>query len=101
MPEDADEKIWAEELEKIGSRIQRLGAINLAAIEEYQVQSERKTYLDEQHNDLMEALETLDTAIRKIDRETRQRFKETFDQVNGGLQALFPKCLAVAMPTWS
>ncbi|HAX11221.1 MAG TPA: chromosome segregation protein SMC [Marinobacter hydrocarbonoclasticus] len=91
LPEDAEEKVWAEELEKIGNRIQRLGAINLAAIEEYQVQSERKTYLDEQHNDLMEALETLDNAIRKIDRETRQRFKETFDQVNGGLQALFPK----------
>ena len=50
-----------------------------------------RPYLDEQHNDLMEALETLDNAIRKIDRETRQRFKETFDQVNGGLQALFPK----------
>ena len=91
LPEDASEKVWAEELEKLGSRIQRLGAINLAAIEEYQVQSERKTYLDSQHEDLMEALETLDTAIRKIDRETRQRFKETFDQVNGGLQALFPK----------
>ncbi|MGC8120528.1 chromosome segregation protein SMC [Marinobacter sp. VGCF2001] len=91
LPEDAAEKLWAEELEKIGNRIQRLGAINLAAIEEYQVQSERKTYLDEQHDDLMEALETLDNAIRKIDRETRQRFKETFDQVNGGLQALFPK----------
>ncbi|MFO7994181.1 MAG: chromosome segregation protein SMC [Marinobacter sp.] len=91
LPEDASEKAWAEELEKLGARIQRLGAINLAAIEEYQVQSERKTYLDSQHEDLMEALETLDTAIRKIDRETRQRFKETFDQVNGGLQALFPK----------
>jgi len=91
LPEDAEEKVWAEELEKIGNRIQRLGAINLAAIEEYQVQGERKNYLDEQHNDLMEALETLDNAIRKIDRETRQRFKETFDQVNGGLQALFPK----------
>lgn len=91
LPEDADEKVWSEELERIGSRIQRLGAINLAAIEEFQVQSERKTYLDSQHEDLMEALETLDTAIRKIDRETRQRFKETFDQVNGGLQALFPK----------
>ncbi|MFN2361259.1 MAG: chromosome segregation protein SMC [Marinobacter sp.] len=91
LPEDASETVWAEELEKLGSRIQRLGAINLAAIEEYQVQSERKTYLDSQHEDLMEALETLDTAIRKIDRETRQRFKETFDQVNGGLQALFPK----------
>ena len=91
LPEDADEKVWAEELERIGNRIQRLGAINLAAIEEYQVQSERKTYLDSQHEDLMEALETLDNAIRKIDRETRQRFKETFDQVNQGLQSLFPK----------
>jgi len=91
LPEDAEEKVWAEELTKIGNRIQRLGAINLAAIEEYQVQSERKTYLDEQNDDLMEALETLDNAIRKIDRETRQRFRETFDQVNGGLQALFPK----------
>ncbi|KEF32536.1 Chromosome partition protein smc [Marinobacter nitratireducens] len=91
LPEDANEKEWADELEKIGNRIQRLGAINLAAIEEYQVQSERKNYLDSQHEDLIEALETLDNAIRKIDRETRQRFKETFDQVNGGLQALFPK----------
>jgi chromosome segregation protein len=91
LPEGANDTAWAEELDKIGSRIQRLGAINLAAIEEYQVQSERKTYLDTQHEDLMEALETLDNAIRKIDRETRQRFKETFDQVNNGLQALFPK----------
>ncbi|HTN33502.1 MAG TPA: chromosome segregation protein SMC [Marinobacter sp.] len=91
LPEGANDRDWADELEKIGNRIQRLGAINLAAIEEYQVQSERKTYLDTQHEDLIEALETLDGAIRKIDRETRQRFKETFDQVNNGLQALFPK----------
>jgi chromosome segregation protein len=91
LPDDATEKAWSEDLEKIASRIQRLGAINLAAIEEYQVQSERKQYLDSQNEDLMEALETLDTAIRKIDRETRQRFKETFDKVNSGLQALFPK----------
>ncbi|MGO1693288.1 MAG: chromosome segregation protein SMC [Marinobacter sp.] len=91
LPEDANQDDWATELEKIGNRIQRLGAINLAAIDEYQVQSERKTYLDSQHDDLTEALEILDTAIRKIDRETRQRFKETFDKVNGGLQALFPK----------
>ncbi len=91
LPAEASEQGWSEELEKTAARIQRLGAINLAAIEEYQVQSERKTYLDSQHGDLMEALETLDSAIRRIDRETRQRFKETFDQVNGGLQALFPK----------
>jgi chromosome segregation protein len=91
LPEDADEKAWAAELERIGNRIQRLGAINLAAIEEFQVQGERKRYLDEQNDDLMEALETLDNAMRRIDRETRQRFKETFDKVNSGLQALFPK----------
>jgi len=91
LPDEASQDEWAAELERIGNRIQRLGAINLAAIDEYQVQSERKTYLDSQHEDLVEALDILDTAIRKIDRETRQRFKETFDQVNSGLQALFPK----------
>ncbi len=91
MSLEANESGWAEELEKIAGRVQRLGAINLAAIEEYQAQSERKNYLDSQHEDLIEALEILDNAIRKIDRETRQRFKETFDKVNAGLQALFPK----------
>ncbi|MFF7707810.1 chromosome segregation protein SMC [Pseudomonas sp. NPDC007930] len=75
----------------IDARIQRLGAINLAAIEEYQQQSERKRYLDAQNADLVEALDTLENVIRKIDKETRNRFKDTFDQVNGGLQALFPK----------
>ncbi len=78
-------------LTELATRIQRLGAINLAAIEEYQQQAERKRYLDAQNDDLVEALETLENVIRKIDRETRNRFKETFDQVNGGLQALFPK----------
>lgn len=91
LPPESSENEWSETLEKIAVRIQRLGAINLAAIDEYKVQSERKTYLDEQNDDLVEALETLENAIRKIDRETRQRFKETFDKVNSGLQALFPK----------
>ncbi|MFD2228794.1 chromosome segregation protein SMC [Alkalimarinus sediminis] len=91
LPEEAEEKVWVAELEKIGNRIQRLGAINLAAIDEYKVQSERKTYLDAQDADLKEALETLESAIRKIDRETRARFKETYDKVNNGLQELFPK----------
>jgi chromosome segregation protein len=91
LDDSASEQEWSEELEKIATRIQRLGAINLAAIDEFQVQSERKTYLDSQHEDLAEALEILGGAIRKIDRETRQRFKETFDRVNEGLQGLFPK----------
>ncbi len=88
---DANEKAAEEELERIAARIQRLGAINLAAIDEYQQQSERKRYLDAQDADLVEALDTLENVIRKIDKETRNRFKETFDQINGGIQALFPK----------
>ncbi|WP_252176378.1 chromosome segregation protein SMC [Endozoicomonas sp. 4G] len=91
MPEEATEKAWEQELERLQARIERLGAINLAAIEEYETQSERKTYLDAQNADLESALETLENAIRKIDRETRQRFKVTFDKVNSGLQELFPR----------
>lgn len=91
LREDATEAAWQHELERLQQAIQRLGAINLAAIEEADVLAERKTYLDQQHDDLTAALETLETAIRKIDRETRQRFKTTFDAVNAGLQELFPK----------
>ena len=91
LPEQANEADWEQALEHLATRIQRLGPINLAAIEEYQTQSERKRYLDEQDIDLQKALEVLENAIRKIDRETRTRFKETFDKVNGGLQELFPK----------
>ncbi|MEE1896532.1 chromosome segregation protein SMC [Pseudomonas otitidis] len=91
LPEGASEPAWDEELERLAARIQRLGPINLAAIDEYQQQSERKCYLDAQNDDLVEALDTLENVIRKIDKETRNRFKETFDQINAGLQALFPK----------
>lgn len=91
LPEGASEPAWDEELERLAARIQRLGPINLAAIDEYQQQSERKRYLDAQNDDLVEALDTLENVIRKIDKETRNRFKETFDQINAGLQALFPK----------
>ncbi|AVX13229.1 chromosome segregation protein SMC [Stutzerimonas stutzeri] len=91
LPADASEPSWEAELERLSQRIQRLGPINLAAIDEYQQQSERKRYLDAQNDDLVEALDTLENVIRKIDRETRNRFKETFDQINSGLQALFPK----------
>jgi len=91
LPEDAIPRQWEDSLEQIGNRIQRLGAINLAAIEEFKTESERKTYLDTQYNELTEALDTLENAIRKIDKETRTRFKETFDVVNSSLQELFPK----------
>jgi chromosome segregation protein len=91
MPEGADEAEWARSLERVGSRIGRLGPINLAAIDEYNLQSERKNYLDLQNEDLVTALDTLQSAIRKIDKETRNRFRETFDKVNSGLQDLFPR----------
>ena len=91
LADDAELVDWEEQLQLIGNRIQRLGPINLAAIDEYKIESERKDYLDQQNAELEEALTTLQNAIQKIDRETRTRFKETFDLVNGHLQALFPK----------
>lgn len=91
MPADAEENEWAMHLEKTTNAITRLGAINLAAIEEYELQAERKGYLDEQFNDLTSALDTLESAIKKIDRESRAKFKQTFEQVNADLQMLFPK----------
>src|SRR5690606_19840131 len=91
LPEGSEIKPIEEELETVAGRISRLGPINLAAIDEYKTESERKNYLDAQNADLMEALETLESAIKRIDRETRTRFKETFDQVNKSLQELFPK----------
>ena len=91
MPEEASESAWVEEIERMARRIQRLGAINLAAIEEFDTESERKAYLDAQAEDLEQAIETLLEVMRKIDAETRVRFKETFDAVNAKLKELFPK----------
>ncbi|MEW8208073.1 MAG: chromosome segregation protein SMC, partial [Candidatus Thiodiazotropha taylori] len=91
MPEEASEPVWQQKVESLANRIQRLGPINLAAIDEFQEQSERLKYLEEQHADITSSLETLENAIRKIDRETRTRFKETFDKVNAGIKDLFPR----------
>ncbi|MEM6640643.1 MAG: chromosome segregation protein SMC [Pseudomonadota bacterium] len=91
IPEGAALDEWESTLGDLEQKIGRLGPINLAAIDEHREASERKEYLDSQYNDLTEALETLEKAIAKIDRETRTRFKETFDQVNSGFQRLFPK----------
>ena len=91
IEESANEADWQEKVEKLERQIQRLGPINLAAIDEFAEQSERKQYLDMQFNDVTEALDTLENAIRKIDKETRTRFRETFDKVNTGLQRLFPR----------
>ncbi len=91
MDPGASEAVWQADLSKVAASIQRLGAINLAAIDEFREQSQRKAYLDAQHEDIARSLETLEQAIRKIDRETRNRFKETYDQVDQGFQRLFPR----------
>jgi len=68
-----------------------LGLINLTAIEEYEAQSERKQYLDKQQLDLTDSLRILESAIDKIDKESRALFKQTFDKVNAGFEQRFPK----------
>lgn len=90
LPQDISAEEWQAKLDQIVQRIHRLGAINLVAIEEYATCLERKQYLDEQLNDLNAGLATLEEAITKIDKETKIRFKETFDKVNSRFQELFP-----------
>ena len=70
--------------------IEALGAVNLAALEELESARERKGYLDSQSEDLTQAMETLENAIRRIDRETRALLQSTFDAVNNSFGELFP-----------
>jgi chromosome segregation protein len=78
------------EITRLTQAINELGAVNLAALEELGSSRERKTYLDAQSADLDEAVHTLEDAIRKIDRETRELLKDTFESVNRHFGSLFP-----------
>jgi chromosome segregation protein len=78
------------EITRLGQAIEAIGAVNLAALEELATARERKSYLDAQAQDLTEAVTTLENAIRRIDRETRERLQETFDQVNNKFSEMFP-----------
>ena len=84
---DDNEKMLSETKNKID----KLGAINLAAIDELKEQEERKTYLDKQFEDLTKSVEILESAIKKIDIETKSKFKDTFDAINKNLSYFFPK----------
>ena len=88
---EASVDAWESRFADTTEKIERLGQVNLAAIDEFKEQSERKEYLDRQFKDLTDALETLESAMRKIDRETRTRFQDTFDRVNAGLKEKFPR----------
>ena len=82
---------WETRLAEVRADIERLGSVNLAAIEELQQQSERKTYLDRQYTDVTDALTTLEAAMKRMDKETRARFEDTFNRVNAGLKEKFPR----------
>ncbi|NBU25383.1 MAG: chromosome segregation protein SMC, partial [Gammaproteobacteria bacterium] len=82
---------WETRLGETRTDIEKLGQVNLAAIDELAQNSERKEYLDRQFADLTSALDTLEEAMRKIERETRSRFEDTFNRINAGLQEKFPR----------
>ena len=91
LPATASIDQWEESLSGIERNIARIGPVNLVAIEEYEEESTRMEYLDRQYNDLSEALETLESVIRKIDRESRSRFRKTFEEINAGFNEFFPR----------
>jgi chromosome segregation protein len=88
---DASIPVWDDTLAEVRADVAKLGQVNLAAIDELKEQSERKDYLDRQFTDLTDALQTLDQAMRRIDKETRTRFEETFERINAGLKEKFPR----------
>lgn len=93
--ETIDEDICSDELgdaiDKLQSKMNKLGPVNFSAIEDCKSLRERKSYLDTQYQDLSEALVLLDDAIRKIDVETKNKFKSTFDVLNHYFKELFPQ----------
>lgn len=91
LDEDARPSDWEKMVTEFDAKLRRLEPVNLAAISEHAEAAQRKEYLDAQDTDLTSALETLEDAIRKIDRETRGRFKDTFDRVNSGVQEIYPR----------
>jgi chromosome segregation protein len=91
LAEDANVPNWEHLLTQVRADVEKLGQVNLAAIDELKEQTERKEYLDRQFTDLTSALDTLDQAMRRIDKETRARFEETFEKVNAGMKEKFPQ----------
>ncbi len=92
QPEEWQRPAWLQsEVQRITKKIDSLGSVNLAALDELTESRERKGYLDAQYLDLQTAIETLEDAIRKIDRETRELLQSTFNDVNTHFGELFPK----------
>ena len=79
------------EIEKFNRQIESIGPINLAAKEEFKIEEERNSEIESQLNELNKAIETLQSAIKKIDQESRTKFQDTLDSVNSEIAKLFPK----------
>ena len=88
---DYDLSKWKKRESEIVSAIDKMGPINLAAIDQFKEYEERKSYLTMQKEDLLSALNSLEDAIKKIDKDTKERFKDTFEKVDRKLQEIFPK----------
>ncbi|MGC4027771.1 MAG: chromosome segregation protein SMC [Steroidobacteraceae bacterium] len=91
LPQDAGIIEREDQLAEVQANLTRLGSVNLAAIDELKEQSERKTWLDSQWQDLTDALTALEEAMHRIDKETRSRFESTFERINDGLKEKFPR----------
>jgi chromosome segregation protein len=79
------------DISRLTAEIEALGPVNLAALDELASAKERKGFLDEQSTDLATAINTLEDAIRRIDRETREQLQDTYDKVNASFGSLFPE----------
>ena len=88
---DYDLTKWKKREAELSSAIDRMGPINLAAIDQFKEYEERKSYLSMHKEDLVSALNSLEDAIKKIDKDTKERFKDTFEKVDKKLQDIFPK----------
>jgi chromosome segregation protein len=79
---EVDVETASEELKQLKEKVAKLGEVNLAALSEYQIASERYNFLQKQLEDLADSIRALHETIEKIDQTTRKLFKETFEQVN-------------------
>ena len=88
---DVKELTLTRDINRLNREVNELGPVNLAALDELSSSAERKAYLDAQSEDLNTAIATLEDAIRRIDRETREQLQQTYDTVNRHFGELFPQ----------
>ena len=93
LPDDAEADEWEDKVTRILGRLEKMPPVNMAAAREYDELLEQKEKEEERMNDVRAALEKLNRAMMQIDRETRERFRKTFGQVNENLKQMFPRII--------